>query len=81
MLFKDALGIALRRIRVSRGLKLRDVASKSGVSLGYLSEIENGRKEVSSDFLFWVCEAIGWSLPDVLDEVSNLMRESDLVSS
>jgi transcriptional regulator with XRE-family HTH domain len=80
MLFKDALGKALRKIRVSRGLTLREVASKSGVSLSYLSEVENGRKEVSSDFLFWVCEALGWGIPDVLDEVSTVMRESELVA-
>ncbi|MDR1791705.1 MAG: helix-turn-helix domain-containing protein [Propionibacteriaceae bacterium] len=65
-LLREAIGEALRELRVERGLTLRALASRSLVSLGYLSELERGRKEASSELLNSVCEALGVSLPSLL---------------
>mgnify|MGYP006267026489 CR=1 FL=1 len=59
MLFREALGVALRQRRASAKLSLRDVARQAGVSLGYLSEVERGHKEMSSELLTAVCGALG----------------------
>src|SRR5882724_8740792 len=71
MLFRRLLGDVLRRHRQRQSRTLRDVAAAARVSLGYLSEVERGRKEASSELLASVCEALGVSLADVLREVSD----------
>lgn len=76
MLYRVALGIVLKDLRIKQGWTLRELSTKALMSLGYLSEIERGVKEVSSDLMFCLCEALGSNVPDVLDEVSTLMRET-----
>jgi len=71
VLFRRLLGDVLRRHRQRQGRTLRDVAAAAKVSLGYLSEIERGRKEASSELLGALCAALGVSLADVLREVSD----------
>jgi transcriptional regulator with XRE-family HTH domain len=66
VLLRRAIGAALRRLREARGLTLRQVAAAAGVSLAYLSEIERGRKEPSSEVLAAVCRALGIPLVDLL---------------
>jgi transcriptional regulator with XRE-family HTH domain len=56
---------------------LRDVSSAAGVSLGYLSEVERGRKEASSELLAAICGALEVSLADVLREVSDLLAREE----
>ena len=68
MLLRHAVGAALRRIRLDRGLTLREVAAAARVSMPYLSEIERGRKEPSSEVLAGVCAALGMTIVDLLDE-------------
>jgi transcriptional regulator with XRE-family HTH domain len=70
MLLRHAIGHVLRRIRLERRLTLRDLARDSRVSVPYLSEIERGRKEVSSEILATVCRVLDLSLADLLDAVS-----------
>jgi transcriptional regulator with XRE-family HTH domain len=70
VLFRRLLGDVLRRHRQRQGRTLRDVAASARISLGYLSEIERGRKEASSELLGSLCEALDVSLADVLREVS-----------
>src|SRR5947208_1034818 len=70
VLFRRLLGDVLRRHRQRQGRTLRDVAASARISLGYLSEIERGRKEASSELLASLCEALDISLADVLGEVS-----------
>ena len=70
MLLRHAVGAALRRIRSDRGLTLREVAAAASVSMPYLSEIERGRKEPSSEVLAGICAALGMTLVDLLDETS-----------
>ena len=50
-LFKDALGEVLREERLSQGLTLRNVSTQATIALGYLCQIEQGKREVSSQFL------------------------------
>jgi len=76
MLYRTALGIVLRDLRIERDLRMRDVANKAYISYGYLSEVERGKKELTSGIMFKLCEALDTNVPDVLNQVSNLMRET-----
>ncbi|CAM4005056.1 Transcriptional regulator ClgR [Corynebacterium diphtheriae subsp. lausannense] len=81
-LLREALGAALRAFRADKGITLRELAETSRVSPGYLSELERGRKEVSSELLASVCHALGASVSDVLIEAAGTMAmrsaEADL---
>ena len=65
-LFREALGAVLRAVRTESGRTLRDVADDARVSPGYLSELERGRKEASSELLAAVSGALNVSLGEVL---------------
>jgi transcriptional regulator with XRE-family HTH domain len=71
MLLRHAIGSALRRLRLQRGMTLRQLSESSRVSLPYLSEVERGRKEASSEILLTICIVLGLS-------VSDLLRETDV---
>ncbi|HTZ92505.1 MAG TPA: helix-turn-helix transcriptional regulator [Streptosporangiaceae bacterium] len=68
-LLRTTLGEVLRRTRLEQGRTLADVARAAKVSMQYLSEIERGRKEASSEVLAAICDALETDLPDVLAEV------------
>jgi transcriptional regulator with XRE-family HTH domain len=70
-LLRHLIGTALRRARQRQGRTLREVAAAAGVSVAYLSELERGRKEASSEVLAAVCRALGWQLSDLLDDVQD----------
>ncbi|MBZ8177990.1 helix-turn-helix domain-containing protein [Corynebacterium poyangense] len=72
-LLREALGEALRSFRNDRAITLRELAEKACVSPGYLSELERGRKEVSSELLASVCHALEVSVADVLIEAAGSM--------
>jgi transcriptional regulator with XRE-family HTH domain len=69
MLLRTMIGDVLRRNRTEQGRTLADVARAARVSLPYLSELERGRKEASSEVLAAVCDALLIELADVLAEV------------
>ena len=71
VLLRRLVGEVLRRHRLRQSRTLRDVSAAARVSLGYLSEIERGRKEASSELLAAICSALGVSLAEVLREVSD----------
>src|SRR5580704_2218947 len=71
VLLRRMLGDVLRRHRLRQSRTLRDVSVAAGVSLGYLSEVERGRKEASSELLGAICGALDVSLAEVLREVSD----------
>jgi len=71
VLFRRLLGDVLRDKRNERGLTLREVSADARVSLGYISEIERGQKEASSELLYSLCDALDVPLSDVLREVSD----------
>lgn len=65
----------LREWRIAQGLRLSDVAARAGVSVQYLSEVERGRKEPSSDVLGAVTEALGSSLSELALGVADGLGE------
>jgi transcriptional regulator with XRE-family HTH domain len=73
ILLRRLIGDVLRRRRLRQSRTLRDVSKAARVSLGYLSEVERGRKEASSELLAAICAALDVSLADVLREVSEDM--------
>ncbi|MCU1415288.1 MAG: putative transcriptional regulatory protein [Microbacteriaceae bacterium] len=77
MLLRDAIGSTLRRLRIEQGKTLREMAVKSAVSLPYLSEIERGRKEASSEILESLSRALDVPLDSVLHEVSERLERSE----
>lgn len=77
MLLRDAIGTTLRRLRLEQGKTLRDLAHDSAVSLPYLSEIERGRKEASSEILATLSRALDVPLDSVLHEVSERLAEHE----
>ena len=72
-LLRRELGAVLRRHREDQHRTLRAVAADAGVSLGYLSEVERGVKEASSELLAAICRALGVSLPELLVEVADAL--------
>lgn len=69
-LLRSHIGSTLRAARIEQGRTLRDVAKAARVSLGYLSEVERGQKEASSELLNSMCTALNLSLSSVLHSVS-----------
>jgi transcriptional regulator with XRE-family HTH domain len=72
-MFRRLLGDVLRERRLEQGLTLRQVSAEARVSLGYISEIERGQKEASSELLYSLCAALDLPLSSVLREVSDLV--------
>ena len=73
-LLRTHIGTTLRQARISQERTLRDVAKQARVSLGYLSEVERGQKEASSELLNAICVALNLSLATVLVEVTSLVK-------
>lgn len=76
---RDHIGEVLRRIRRTQGSTLREVSAKAQVSLGYLSEIERGQKEASSEMLHAICKALGVPQSFVLREVAERLAKVEYV--
>jgi transcriptional regulator with XRE-family HTH domain len=68
---RQEIGDVLRLVRQRQNRTLREVSSEARVSLGYLSEVERGQKEASSELLASICDALGVPLSAVLREVSD----------
>ena len=73
-LLRTQLGNTLRGHRLAQRRTLRDVSGAARVSLGYLSEVERGQKEASSELLASICDALEIELADLLAEVSSELR-------
>jgi transcriptional regulator with XRE-family HTH domain len=69
VLLRQVIGNVFRRLRRERGITLRELAELAQVSVPYLSEIERGRKEPSSEILAAICRALDLDLSDLLSEV------------
>lgn len=77
VILREILGESLRELRTSESLTLREVSGRAQVSLGYLSEIERGQKEASSELLNAICGALGVPLSSVLRLVSDRIDARD----
>ncbi|MFD4183369.1 helix-turn-helix domain-containing protein [Rhodococcus sp. NPDC058514] len=78
VLLREAIGDSLRRARVSQSRTLREVSGTARVSLGYLSEVERGRKEASSELLAAICDALDVPLSEVLYDVSESLSDGSV---
>jgi transcriptional regulator with XRE-family HTH domain len=78
ILLRQLLGDVLRRLRIRQGRTLREVSASARVSLGYLSEVERGRKEASSELLAAICAALDTPLSQVFREVSDNFALAEL---
>ena len=72
VVLRELMGQALRSRRAASGQTLREVSSAAQVSLGYLSEIERGQKEVSSELLECICQALNVPVSMLLHDVTLL---------
>jgi transcriptional regulator with XRE-family HTH domain len=81
VLLRHLLGDVLRRLRLRQGRTLREVSASARVSLGYLSEVERGQKEASSELLSAICTALETPLSHVLREVSDNFALAELQNS
>lgn len=80
VLLRQVIGDALRARRQGQHRTLREVSSAANVSLGYLSEIERGQKEASSELLAAICDALGARLSELLSEVSDTVALAEQMS-
>jgi transcriptional regulator with XRE-family HTH domain len=81
ILLRRVIGDALRARRQSQHRTLREVSTAANVSLGYLSEIERGQKEASSELLSAICDALGAHLSELLREVSHTVAVAERTES
>ncbi|MET9228006.1 helix-turn-helix transcriptional regulator [Lentzea sp. NPDC003310] len=71
VLLREAIGDRLRHARTNQRRTLREVSRTARVSLGYLSEVERGRKEASSELLAAICDALELPLSELLHHVAS----------
>ena len=77
-LLREAVGSSLLAARAEQSRTLRDVAREARVSLGYLSEVERGQKEASSELLNSICEALGLQLSALMSDVTSQIASSEI---
>ena len=78
ILLRRLLGDVLRRQRQRQARTLREVSAAARVSLGYLSEVERGQKEASSELLASICDALGVRMSEVFREVSDQLELAEI---
>lgn len=71
---RELIGDVLRARRLAEGLTLRDVSERARISLGYISEVERGQKEASSELLAALAQALDVPLSKVMLDVSSLLE-------
>ena len=74
---RHVVGETLRGVRMRQRRTLREVSASARVSLGYLSEVERGQKEPSSELLAAICGALDVELSELFREVSNTLRREE----
>ena len=77
---RNEIGDVLRDARLAQGKTLRDISSGARVSLGYLSEVERGQKEASSELLASISEALEVPMSAILREVSDRFETAESIS-
>lgn len=80
ILLRRLLGDVLRERRRAQDRTLREVSAAARVSLGYLSEVERGQKEASSELLGSICEALDVPLSEVMREVSDQLALAEAIA-
>jgi len=80
IIFRVVLGAVLRSRRQEAGRTLREVSRSAQVSLGYLSEIERGQKEASSELIGSVCRALGLTQSQIFSDVATQMALTEITA-
>ncbi|MCQ2001945.1 helix-turn-helix transcriptional regulator [Arthrobacter zhaoxinii] len=80
VVLRHEIGDVLRDVRQRQGRTLREVSHSARVSLGYLSEVERGQKEASSELLSSICTALDVPLSLMLREVSDRVANAEGVA-
>lgn len=80
-LWRDLVGDVLRHERLAQERTLKDVADAARISMPYLSELERGRKEASSEVLAAAARALGLGLPDLLSLAQNRLAQNRLAQT
>ncbi|WP_296664512.1 helix-turn-helix transcriptional regulator [Demequina sp.] len=78
---RNEIGDVLRDARLTQGKTLRDISSGARVSLGYLSEVERGQKEASSELLASICDALEMPMSTILREVSDRFEAAETLET
>jgi transcriptional regulator with XRE-family HTH domain len=78
-LLREVIGDVLRQARTEQGRTLREVSDDARVSLGYLSEVERGRKEASSELLSAICGALEVPMSRVLSDAGEELARQERV--
>ena len=81
VVLRREVGDALRSRRQDLGRTLRDISANAAVSLGYLSEVERGEKEASSELLASICAALELPLSALLHDVSQRVARVEAVTA
>jgi len=81
ILVRHEIGDVLRDVRLQKGRTLRQVASKASVALGYLSEVERGQKEASSEILAAVADALDTPISTIMGEVAHRLGELEQITA
>lgn len=77
LVLREVVGETLRGVRLRQRRTLREVSGRARVSLGYLSEVERGQKEPSSELLAAICGALDVELSELFAEVSQTLRREE----
>jgi transcriptional regulator with XRE-family HTH domain len=77
VLLREEIGSSLRHRRLEQGRTLRQVSQDARVSLGYLSEVERGQKEASSELLASICGALDLRLSELLQHVTTQVARDE----
>jgi len=77
VLLRRLLGDVLRHRRQEQGRTLREISASARVSLGYLSEVERGQKEASSELLAAICDALEVRMSDLMREVADQLATAE----
>lgn len=75
MKLREAVGGTIRKIRTEQGLTLREVASRRYIAVGYLSELERGQKDASSEVLDNIANALDMTTLELLKEIYDYLEE------
>ena len=77
MKLRDAVGGTIRKIRHEQGLTLREVAGRRYIAVGYLSEVERGHKDASSEVIENIANALDMTTLELLAEIYKYLEENN----
>lgn len=81
LVLRQVVGETLRGLRLRQRRTLREVSARARVSLGYLSEVERGQKEPSSELLAAICDALDVELSELFGQVSDTLRREEKLAA